>query len=286
SVDALRQTLTHAFLHTGTYSTFRHTVWGAPVPIDTDGHRFVVFAANHDQVGNRALGDRPSGSLSAGHLAITAAIVFTSAFTPMLFMGDEWGASTDFQFFTDHEEPELAAAVSQGRTQEFGGHGWASLYGPDFEVPDPQDPATREHSVLRWDEATRGVHGHLLAWHRRLVRLRREAPDLASGDLRRVEVVEDGFAEGVPAPPHDPVGPRRQTRAQDGPQPGPLRIRRGRVSVLLNPTGHRVRFEVARADSVLASWQPAVVVVGTDDWAGSVVVEPDSVTIVGPDPGR
>lgn len=286
SVDSLRRTLTRAFWHAGDYSPFRGQVWGRPVPEDTDGHRFVVFAANHDQVGNRALGDRPSGSLSAGHVAISSAIILTSAFTPMLFMGDEWAASTDFRFFTDHQEPELGRAVSEGRTQEFGGHGWASLYGPDFEVPDPQDPETRTASVLRWDEAEQGVHARVLAWHRRLIALR-GLPDLASGDLRRVEVVEDAIVEGSDVAGRSAATAggvaadgSPQVAQSDGPSPGPLRIRHGAVSVLVNPCTRPACFAVGADEHVLASWEPATI--ATAGGRGTVVVAADSVTIVGP----
>ena len=120
-----------------------------------DGHRFVVFASDHDQVGNRALGDRPSARLDAGGLAIAAALVLCSPYTPMLFMGEEWGAGTPWLYFTDHEEPELAAAVSRGRTEEFAGHGWADLYGGPVDVPDPQDESTVAASRLDWAEPAR-----------------------------------------------------------------------------------------------------------------------------------
>ncbi len=115
------------------------------MPAGIDARRFVVFDQDHDQVGNRALGDRPSARLDDGTLAVSAALVLTSPYTPMLFMGEEWGATTPFLYFTDHQDPELAEAVRQGRRSEFSGHGWAEMY-PDeavdgeLEVPDPQDP--------------------------------------------------------------------------------------------------------------------------------------------------
>ncbi len=92
----------------------------------------------HDQVGNRATGDRLSASLDPGTLACGAALLLTAATTPMLFMGEEWGASTPWQYFTDHPDPALADAVRQGRRDEFAAHGWARE-----DVPDPQDPAHR-----------------------------------------------------------------------------------------------------------------------------------------------
>ncbi|PJI85673.1 malto-oligosyltrehalose trehalohydrolase [Luteimicrobium subarcticum] len=188
SAQTLRKALTGAFVHDGTFSTFRDRPWGRPVPAGTDGHRFVVFASDHDQVGNRALGDRPAAGLDAGALAASAALVLCSPFTPMLFMGEEWGASTPWQYFTDHDDPELARAVSEGRRREFGGHGWADLYGRDeVDVPDPQAPGMRDASVLDWSEPGRGPHARLLAWYRDLVALRAE-PAVSSGDLGAVRV--------------------------------------------------------------------------------------------------
>jgi maltooligosyltrehalose trehalohydrolase len=99
-------------------------------------------------VGNRALGDRPSSALSPGAQAASLALVLLSPFTPMLFMGEEYGETRPFQFFTDHAEP-LGSAVSAGRMSEFGGHGWEDLYGGDVAVPDPQDAETFERSRLR-----------------------------------------------------------------------------------------------------------------------------------------
>ncbi|GAA4286067.1 malto-oligosyltrehalose trehalohydrolase [Georgenia daeguensis] len=184
----LAKALTEVFVHAGEYSTFRGKVWGAPVPPETDGRRFVVFSQDHDQVGNRALGDRPSRTLSPGQLAASAAVVLLGPGTPMLFMGEEWGATTPFQYFTDHEEPELARAVQEGRAREFGTHGWAELYGHDIEVPDPQATATVEASRLDWDEPARPGHDRLLEFYRELVRLRHEEPDIASGDRTRTAV--------------------------------------------------------------------------------------------------
>ena len=101
----------------------------------------------------------------------------------MLFMGEEWGARTPWQFFTDHAEPDLVESIRRGRTAEFGGHGWTDLYGGEVDVPDPQAPATVETSRLDWSEPERPEHSRLLDWYRTLIALRREVPDLASGDL-------------------------------------------------------------------------------------------------------
>jgi maltooligosyltrehalose trehalohydrolase len=190
SVATLAKALTEVFVHAGEFSSFRGKVWGAPVPPEVDRRRFVVFSQDHDQVGNRALGDRPSRALTPGQLAISAAVVLLGPGTPMLFMGEEWGATTPFQYFTDHAEPELAEGVREGRSREFGTHGWAELYGHDIVVPDPQSPATVVASRLDWDEPARPGNARLLRFYTELVRLRRE-PDVASGD-RSATAVQAG----------------------------------------------------------------------------------------------
>jgi maltooligosyltrehalose trehalohydrolase len=191
--ETLAKALTGAFVHDGGWSTFRGKPWGAPVPPETDGRRFVVCSQNHDQVGNRALGDRPSRVLAPGALAVSAAVVLLGPFTPMLFMGEEWGATTPFQYFSDHEEPELAEAISRGRAREFGGHGWAELYGADVVVPDPQARGTFEASRLDWAEPRSDGGRRMLDLYRALVRLRHTEPAIASGDRRATTVrVEEG----------------------------------------------------------------------------------------------
>ena len=167
-VGAWAKAYGRAFLHNGTWSTFRERNWGAPVPEDTDPRRFVVFGSDHDQVGNRAVGDRPSVILDDAALAATAALVLLSPYTPMLFMGEEWGTRTPFQFFTDHEEDDLARSVSEGRVREFAGFGWDA-----DEIPDPQAAATVEASRLRWSELDEAEHARMLAWYQALTTLRR-----------------------------------------------------------------------------------------------------------------
>ncbi|WNI28485.1 malto-oligosyltrehalose trehalohydrolase [Streptomyces sp. ITFR-6] len=184
---ALAKTVSGAFFHNGTYSGFRGRTHGRPVDVTrTAAHRFVGYAQTHDQIGNRALGDRLAASLSPGLLACAAALVLTGPFTPMLFMGEEWGARTPWQFFTDHTDPELAEAVRSGRRREFGAHGWA-----EEDIPDPQDPATRNRSCLDWDEPGREPHARLHAWYRELIALRRAMPDLCDPDLATVKPAYD-----------------------------------------------------------------------------------------------
>ena len=184
SPESLATVLTGAFFHAGTWSSFRRRVHGRPVDRrTTPGHRFVTYLQDHDQIGNRAAGDRISAGLSPGLLKCGATLLFTAPFTPMLFMGEEWAAASPWQFFTSHPEPELADAVRTGRRREFATHGWA-----ETDVPDPQDPATFERSKLDWSEPGKPGHAEILDLHRRLIALRREQPDLTDPRLDRVSV--------------------------------------------------------------------------------------------------
>jgi maltooligosyltrehalose trehalohydrolase len=107
-------------------------------------------------------------------------------FVPMLFQGEEWGASTPWQYFTDHESPELAEAVRNGRRAEFAAFGWAPA-----DVPDPQDPATFARSQLDWDELANPAHTAMLAWHQLILGLRADQPALRDGRLDAVKVAHD-----------------------------------------------------------------------------------------------
>ena len=184
SLESLETVLTGAFFHAGTYSSFRGRRHGRPVDrTRTPGHRFVAFLQDHDQIGNRAIGDRISATLSPGLIKVGATLLLTSPFTPMLFMGEEWAASSPWQFFTSHPEPELAAAVQNGRRREFAAHGWA-----ETEVPDPQDPETFRRSKLDWDERAKPGHAEILDLYKRLIALRRARPELTDPWLDKVQV--------------------------------------------------------------------------------------------------
>ncbi|MFI5527885.1 malto-oligosyltrehalose trehalohydrolase [Kitasatospora sp. NPDC051853] len=185
---AVAKTLTKGFFHDGSWSSFRERSHGRPFPA-AFGHRLLGYTQTHDQIGNRALGDRLSATLSPGRLAAGAALVLTSPFTPMLFMGEEWGAATPWQYFTSHPDPELAEAVRQGRRREFTSHGWAAE-----DVHDPQSPATVLVSTLDWTEPGARHHAELLDWYRRLIRLRRTHPTLTDPDLSAVRVDFDELA--------------------------------------------------------------------------------------------
>ncbi|WP_410639936.1 malto-oligosyltrehalose trehalohydrolase [Amycolatopsis sp. lyj-346] len=188
--DALERVLREVFFHAGTWSSFRERTHGRPVDTRTvPGHRFLGYLQNHDQIGNRATGDRLSATVSPGRLACGAAILFCSPYTPMVFMGEEWAASTPWQFFASFPDPELAEAVRTGRRREFSRHGWG-----ESDVPDPMDPATVERSRLDWAEPERPGHREVLELYRALIRLRRQRPELAGpwvADLR-VDSAPDG----------------------------------------------------------------------------------------------
>ncbi|MDQ1438398.1 MAG: maltooligosyltrehalose trehalohydrolase [Acidimicrobiaceae bacterium] len=185
---AMRQ----AFVYAGDYSPHRKRVHGRK-PVGIAGHRFLGYLQNHDQVGNRAVGERSSHLMSTGRLKVGAALVLLSPFVPMLFQGEEWGASSPFQYFTDHEDAELGRLVSEGRRREFASFGWQ----PE-DVPDPQAFETFERSRLDWDEVGREPHASLLAWHRALIDLRRSVPSLTDGRFDSVAVnCDDGVGRLV-----------------------------------------------------------------------------------------
>jgi maltooligosyltrehalose trehalohydrolase len=187
SLAVLAKVLTSAFLHDGTFSSFRGRVHGKPVDRRSiRGYRFVTCLQNHDQVGNRAAGDRLSELTSPGLLKVGAVLLLTSPFTPMLWMGEEWAASTRWPFFTSHPEPELAEATGRGRMAEFGDHGWNTS-----EMIDPQDPKAFFGAKLRWEERTESGHAETLSFYRELLALRRNHPDLTDGHLDEVQVEFD-----------------------------------------------------------------------------------------------
>ena len=195
SMAALAKVFTRAYFHDGTWSSFRGRSHGRPVDVlSVPSDRFVVFIQNHDQVGNRAIGDRLASSL-AGHprrsglLRVAAGLVLLSPFTPMLFMGEEWGADTPWQFFTDHTDPQRASAVSEGRRSEFATHGWGFA-----DVPDPQDPATFSRSKLSWSQPEQEPGKSLLTWYKALIALRRSRPELTDPLLAAVSAEFDEAA--------------------------------------------------------------------------------------------
>jgi maltooligosyltrehalose trehalohydrolase len=216
TLNDVARALERAYVYDGRRSPFRRRRHGRSAA-GLPGHRFVAYLQNHDQVGNRALGERSSRLMSQGRLKIGAALVLTSPFVPLLFQGEEWGASSPFQYFADHDDPELARAILEGRRQEFAAFGWR----PD-DIPDPQGPMTFERSRLDWNEREKTDHDDLLAWHRDLIALRRSTPDLVDGRLAEVAVNgSDGQAW--------------------------LSMQRGRITVVCNFSNQPQRVPLARA---------------------------------------
>jgi maltooligosyltrehalose trehalohydrolase len=182
SLGALAKSLKCVFVYDGNYSEFRGRNHGRQV-VGLSGHRFVGFVQNHDQVGNRAQGERVSHEAGVGRARIAAALVLTSPFVPMLFQGEEFGASTPFLYFTDYDDPELGRLISEGRKKEFVAFGWK----PD-QIPDPQADETFTRSILQWSELTEEPHASLLQWHKQLIHLRRTRSELSDGNLNAVHV--------------------------------------------------------------------------------------------------
>lgn len=173
-VDDLAKAYTHRFIYDGRPSAYRGRTHGTPAA-DLPAERFVVFVQNHDQVGNRARGERLGHLTGAAQAKLAAAAMLLSPYVPLLFMGEEYLEAAPFCYFTDFTDPALREAVSRGRREEFRAFGWTGA------VPDPQDPATFAESRLDWGRRERRPHAEVLAYYRRLLRLRREHPALQAG---------------------------------------------------------------------------------------------------------
>jgi maltooligosyltrehalose trehalohydrolase len=192
SVGTLAKVFKSVFFHNGTWSSFRGRTHGRVVDVATvRGFRFLSYLQDHDQIGNRATGDRITATLDPDLAKVGAGLVLTSPFTPMLFMGEEWAASTPWQYFTDHTQAWLGKAVSEGRKAEFATHGWTG------DVPDPQDEATFVRSKLDWSELDREPHTDMLAWYRELIALRRRTPEFSDPRLDRLVVDYDEQARWI-----------------------------------------------------------------------------------------
>jgi maltooligosyltrehalose trehalohydrolase len=243
SLAQLAKALERSYVYDGIYSNHRERIHGRP-PLGLSQHRFLGYIQDHDQVGNRAAGDRLGHITNSGRVKIAAAIVLTSPFIPMLFQGEEWSASSPFQYFADHTDPELARAVSKGRTHEFAAFGW-----DPSSVPDPEKPATFENSKLKWDEIERPDHAEVLEWYRALIRLRRSTPCLNDGTPGNTHVTYDEQGKW-------------------------LRMNRGNLTVLCN-LGEEHRFALAASARVLLASQS----VSQPDH-NSITLTPDSIVIL------
>jgi maltooligosyltrehalose trehalohydrolase len=180
SPEQLGKALRQAWVYDGMWSHHMDKTRGRK-PTGLPPHTFVVAAQNHDQVGNRAGGERLAALVDEGRLRAAAALLLTTPFTPLLFQGEEWAASTPFLYFTDHADPGLGKAVAEGRRREFAAFGWRG------EVPDPQGAGAFERSKLDWDEVDEPYHRGMLQWYRGLIALRRRLPAVAQGVQAQVE---------------------------------------------------------------------------------------------------
>jgi maltooligosyltrehalose trehalohydrolase len=172
-LDHLAKAYTQGMVYTGQYSTARQRRHGSSTA-GIPGKRFVVYAQNHDQVGNRMLGDRLTALVGFEQLKLAAGVLLLSPFVPLLFMGEEYGEPAPFQYFVSHSDPQLVEAVRRGRTEEFAAFGWAG------EPPDPQDEETFHRSKLHRELRNEGHHRQLWELYRELLVLRKDRPSLAT----------------------------------------------------------------------------------------------------------
>jgi maltooligosyltrehalose trehalohydrolase len=219
SFEKLVKSLTHVFVYDGEFSRFRNRRHGRPVE-GLSGHHFVGFIQNHDQVGNRATGERLEHIVGPDKARVAAGLVLTAPFVPLLFQGEEYAADTSFLYFADHEDPEMARAVSAGRKREFAAFGFDG-----DQIPDPEKRETFERSKQNWDELAEPAQTAMLEWFRRLIHFRRSSPSLNDGDLGHTIVRFDEKARW-------------------------LSMRRGRVEVLCNLGDEPASFDVPEGFAV------------------------------------
>ncbi len=174
------------FVFDGQYSKYRGHSHGRPID-NLSAHHFINFLQNHDQVGNRAFGDRLHETIGLARTKAALGLVLTAPMIPMLFMGEEFAASTPFQYFADHNDPEMARMVDEGRKREFADFGF------DAEsIPSPEAVSTYNDSKLKWSEVHEGEHGRMLEYVRALIHIRRHSTSLNDGDRGHVRI---GFSE-------------------------------------------------------------------------------------------
>jgi maltooligosyltrehalose trehalohydrolase len=161
-----------AYVYDGQFSEHRKKFFG--VKTDNPGNQFVVFSQNHDQIGNRMLGERTSTLLSFEMCKLMAAAVLFAPFVPMIFMGEEWAEPNPFLFFIDHTDKELAKLVAKGRKEEFAAFKW------EGEAPDPRLDETFDRSLLQWKLLEKAPHQAMLRYYKKLIGLRKTIPALHS----------------------------------------------------------------------------------------------------------
>ena len=165
--EHLARAMKNSYVYTGQYSTHRKRHFGKE-PLGTTYDQFVVFAQNHDQIGNRMLGERLSGLVSMEALKLAAATVLLSPHVPLLFMGEEYGEDRPFQYFISHTDQELADRIREGRKEEFSYFGWTD------QLPDPQSDETFARCTLSWKIETHRASATLFAFYQHLIAFRKE----------------------------------------------------------------------------------------------------------------
>ncbi|MEG9432404.1 malto-oligosyltrehalose trehalohydrolase [Terriglobus sp. ADX1] len=181
TIENLATTLQQVFLYDGRYSRFRQHNHGRQIH-KISFHRFLGYIQNHDQIGNRAHGERLEQLVGMRKAKLAAGVVMTAPFLPMVFMGEEWAASTPWLYFADFQDEHLRQAVRDGRKKDFEAFGWSD------DVPDPGDVKTFESSVLNWNELQEPKHVEMYRWYRDLIHLRRRMLALNLGDFGRMVV--------------------------------------------------------------------------------------------------
>ncbi len=188
-VAAVADALERRFVFQGQYAPHRRRRHGAPAT-DVSADHFIISIQNHDQVGNRATGDRLSALVPPNALRLAAALLLLAPYVPMLFMGEEYGERAPFLYFVSHSDPDLVAAVRRGRREEFASFGWTG------DVPDPQSAETFARSRIHFELGKEGEHATLRALHRELLAIRREEPALRPG-AARITVRSDASARWI-----------------------------------------------------------------------------------------
>ncbi|MBE9583524.1 malto-oligosyltrehalose trehalohydrolase [Mucilaginibacter sp. JRF] len=170
-IEHLAKSYKDAYVYDGIYSPHRLKVFGTRADKNT-GDQFVVFSQNHDQVGNRMLGERTSQLVNFEMQKLMAAAVMVSPYMPMLFMGEEWGETNPFQYFISHTDKDLIEAVRKGRKEEF------KAFHAEGETPDPQAEETFKRSKLQWDLLSKQKHKTMFAYYQELIKVRKRYPAL------------------------------------------------------------------------------------------------------------
>ncbi|MGA8940387.1 MAG: malto-oligosyltrehalose trehalohydrolase [Acidobacteriaceae bacterium] len=233
TMEYLAKALEHVFVYDGMYSKYRRRSHGRPVE-GLSAHHFICFVEDHDQVGNRAKGERLERLVGMDATKVALGLVLTSPYIPMLFMGEEFAASSPFLYFADHDDEEMARQVSEGRKREFAAFGFG-----ENEVLDPEDPQTFEDSKLKWSEVHEGKHAEMLEWTRALIGLRRSTKDLNDGDIRHMKVAFDEEKRW-------------------------LTMQRGRVRTLMNIGDEMVRLKTWEGEGLRLGSRPEVVMEGAE----------------------